>query len=124
MQSEINKALVVDDEESLREIIVEVLDILGIDAVEACDGEQALKMAQQHAQAIDVVFLDLFMPRMSGEETYHKLKEIIPNKPVVFMSGYDQQHPKTANIIGAENKFLKKPFTINQIKDIILALRG
>ncbi len=124
MGVEISKALVVDDEESLREIIVEVLEILGIKSIEARDGEQAIGIAREHGQAIDVVFLDLFMPRMSGEETYHKLKEIIPDKPVVFMSGYDQQHPKTANIIGDGNKFLKKPFTINQIKEIILSLRG
>jgi len=124
MSVEINKALVVDDEDALREIVVEVLEILGIGALEAPDGEQALELARNNAQAIDVVFLDLFMPRMSGEETYRKLAEIIPGKPVVFMSGYDQNHPQTANIVGENNKFLKKPFTINQIKEIILSLQG
>jgi len=111
--------MVVDDEEALREIICEVLEMLDIDVVTAEDGLQAIEKAKAEKDSIDFFLIDLFMPNISGEETYRKLNEIFPNRPVVFMSGFDKEAAPVGN---GNFKFLKKPFTIMQLKDVITSL--
>jgi len=118
----IKKALVVDDEESLREIISEVLEMLGIETVMAEDGLKALELIEHNKDEIGVFLIDRFMPQMSGEETYVKLHKILPECPVVFMSGYEQQDGDLPVSATAQQKFLKKPFGISQLKDVITSL--
>ncbi len=119
MPSEIKKALVIDDEESLREIIAEVLNIMDIEVVSAENGEKGLELAASNPEQIDFVFLDLFMPGMSGEETLAKLKNILPDRPIILMSGYDQGNPEVARLMNGSSIFLKKPFTISDIQNIV-----
>jgi CheY-like chemotaxis protein len=120
--NKIKKALVVDDEESLREIISEVLEMLDIKSIMAEDGPQAIELVEQHKDDIDVFLIDRFMPQMSGEETYVKLHEFLPECPVIFMSGYEQQENNLPIKTSAEQKFLKKPFGISQLKDVVTSL--
>lgn len=119
MANEFKTALIVDDEEALREIISEVLELLGIESIIAEDGMQALELAGQHKNAIDLLLIDMFMPNLSGEETFVKLEEIIPGKPVIFMSGYDQDNDKISITTGGRHHFLKKPFGIGQLKELV-----
>ncbi len=120
MPRSIKTALVVDDEESLRDIIAEVLEMLDIEVLTARDGFEALKKAQTPDKEIDLFLIDLFMPNMSGAETYKKLNEILPGRPVVFMSGFNEEMAPPAT---ESHKFLKKPFTIVQIRDIITSFQ-
>lgn len=120
MPSSKKKALVVDDEESLREIIAEVLEMMDIDVILAEDGTQAVEKVESANNDIDFFLIDLFMPNMSGAETYKKLNEILPGRPVIFMSGFNED---TAPPPTGTQRFLKKPFTITQIKELITSLQ-
>lgn len=116
MSDQIKRAMVVEDEEALRDIIGEVLNILGIESIICESGAIAVESAESEGNEIDLFIIDLFMPDMSGEATFKKLDKIFPNRPVIFMSGYDDTAVK---ITKNNQKFLKKPFTINNLKDTI-----
>ena len=119
MSRSIKTVLIVDDEEALREVIVEILGLLDIDSIEAESGMQALELAQAHKDNIDLFLIDKFMPKMSGEETFAKLNEIIPDRPVIFMSGFGEDAIQISNTSNSPQKFLKKPFGISDLKDLI-----
>ena len=110
--------MVIEDEEALRDIIAEVLHILGIESIICESGTIAVKKAESRENDIDLFIIDIFMPGMSGEVTFDKLNNIFPGKPVIFMSGFDSSAVK---ITKNNQKFLKKPFTINDLKDTILS---
>ncbi len=119
MSKAIKTALIVDDEEALREIISEVLGLLNIDTIIAEDGFQAIEAVRKHKDTIDLFLIDLFMPNMSGEETFEKLNELVPNCPVIFMSGYDRDSKTLPEFSQGNQKFLKKPFGIVDLKNLV-----
>lgn len=104
------RALVADDEAAVRRVAVAFLERAGFTVIEAADGAEAVERFRQAGHHIDVVLLDLTMPRMGGREAYAAIREIAPTVPVVFMSGYaepiDAQRPDDPAAT-----FLAKPFT-------------
>ncbi len=122
MSDKIKKALIVDDEQSLREIITEVLSMLDIESIVAEDGPQALELAKQHKDDMDLFLIDLFMPNMSGQETFAKLNELMPDRAVIFMSGYDRSNTSLAGEMPSRQYFLKKPFGIMELKDLVASI--
>lgn len=123
MTNDIRTALIVDDEEALREIVSEVLGLINIKCLVAEDGIQAIELAEQNKDSIDLFLIDLFMPNMSGEEAFCKLNEMIPGCPVIFMSGYEKDVELIGNISDVQFKFLKKPFGINDLKNIVASVQ-
>ena len=79
----LGKALVVDDEESIREIISDYLCELGLTITEAANGKEALEKVQK--EKFDYVFTDLKMPIMTGAEFIDKSKDIIPEDTIVIV---------------------------------------
>jgi two-component system, cell cycle sensor histidine kinase and response regulator CckA len=80
--------LVVDDEAPVRNIAVNMLKFLGYDVVEASDGQQALDMISAGEVTIDAVLLDIYMPKLSGRDTFRKLREEGNELPVIVCSGF------------------------------------
>jgi len=101
---------VVDDEEVVREVAREMLQALGYRVYEARDGVEAIEFFRDHHHEVDVVLLDMTMPRMDGEETYHALREMKPAVRVVLSSGFEEQDAGAAlpNLSG----FIQKPYTL------------
>lgn len=111
------KILIVDDEEELRLLLKEILEIGGYDSLEAADGFSAVRIAQE--QHLDVAILDLNMPGMDGIETLREIKWIRPRLPVVILTGYgDIPAAVTAIKLGACN-FLTKPFQFSHLLAVI-----
>ena len=80
--------LLVDDDIAVRAVAHEVLKRLGYKVVIAGDGEEALETFAEKADEIDLVLLDLTMPKLSGKETLAALREGYGDVPVVVCSGY------------------------------------
>lgn len=116
---DIKKALVVDDEEALRDIIVEVLSMQDIDTIQAANGIEALKLAKEHKDEIDLLIMDMYMPMMSGEETFKQISKFMPDCTVIFMSGYNNDQSFSDSEMGSQCRFLKKPFTISGLREMI-----
>jgi DNA-binding NtrC family response regulator len=122
LNKQIKKALIIDDEEPLREIISEVLSLVDIGSIKAENGNEAIKIAEEQKDEIDLILIDFYMPEMSGEETYEKLKDVLPKCPVIFMSGYDFSEQVVSEPNKAVKLFIKKPFTIAQLQETVTSL--
>lgn len=111
--------LVVDDEEAVRKPTVLFLERMGFSVLAAADGREAVNVFRKHADEIVCVFLDLTMPRMSGDACCAALRQIRNNVKVIIMSGYTEQ----AAIVHFPGKrptgFLHKPFRQAALKEKI-----
>jgi len=111
--------LVVDDEEPVRTVARQMLEMLGFRVITACDGVEAIEVMRAKRQDIDFVMLDLAMPRMSGEETFHALKAIDPNIPIIISSGYSEEEVES-HFSGAELAgLIPKPFSFQNLRDVL-----
>ncbi len=79
--------LVVDDERLVRRAIASVLDDAGYRALEAADGNAALELVATRPGEVDLVLLDLSMPRLRGAEVLRRLHELVPDLPVLVITG-------------------------------------
>jgi len=80
--------LIGEDNTSVRQLVKEVLEQFGYSVIEARDGEDAIGKFEQSANNIDLVILDVVMPKKNGREVYEAIKMIKPQIKVFFMSGY------------------------------------
>ncbi|MET0753075.1 MAG: PAS domain S-box protein [Pyrinomonadaceae bacterium] len=103
--------LLVEDEESVRRIALEVLNVLGYQVFEAANGQQALQIAEIYNQPIDLLLTDVVMPRMNGRELSEKVKALHPETVVLFMSGYNDDIISNHGALDENIQFLSKPFT-------------
>ena len=111
--------LVVDDEESVREVISDILESAGYRVLLAADGREALDLYGAHAREIDGVLLDMTMPRMNGQECFRVLHRDHPGARVLLMSGYTEQDAvgrfDSAGLVG----FVQKPFAARTLLEIL-----
>lgn len=108
-------ALVVDDEELVREVCCEYLDSLGIKVIDADDGFSAIEKYKQHADEVTFVMLDLTMPKMDGIATFKELRRINPNVKVIISSGHATE--VVAKLFSGEmpDGFIQKPFQLDNL---------
>lgn len=114
-------ALVVDDDENVRQFTARVLERLGFTALTADNGTSGLASFRDHADKIAVVVLDLTMPGINGEQAFRQMRQIRPDVPIILASGYNEQDA-TSHFAGAGLAgFIKKPFTIDELTTIVRA---
>lgn len=119
MKKEDIRVLLVDDEISLLNAIKKLLLLEGYQVEIATSGKEAIKASSKNH--FDIVFLDVNMPELNGLETYKELKKIIPDVPVVMMTGYGRslrQLIEDALHLGVKS-CIDKPFKIQRIFDTI-----
>ncbi len=106
--------LVVDDEEKQRDITSQMLDSLGYKVKAVASGEEAVAYLTEHC--VDLMLLDMIMdPGINGRETYQRIKAMHPKQKAIIVSGFAETNEvKKAQKIGA-GRFIKKPFTMEQI---------
>lgn len=105
--------LVVDDEEIMRDFLVDVLEDFRVTT--ATDGDDAIK--RLGVEKYDLVITDLKMPRVSGEEVVRFAIEQDPSYKVIVISGYSTLFTVTKSIENGACAFLSKPFSIQQLRD-------
>lgn len=115
------RALIIDDEQALLDIIEEILQSLNFQCVLSKNGRDAITKAK-NAKSFDLILIDMNMPDLNGKDTYKELQKNHPNSAVVFMSGYDISENIKEMAITAPNTFLKKPFTIGQLSQEVQGL--
>jgi signal transduction histidine kinase/ActR/RegA family two-component response regulator len=112
------RVLVVDDEEHVRDVLIEALEAEGCEVLSAQSGEIALALYDKHQGKIDAVFTDIGMPNMSGWELVTEIRERSKTVPLAIISGW-------ADAISLERKnqvnaswVIPKPFDIDKISEI------
>ncbi len=107
--------LLVDDEEPVRELGTRMLERIGFQVLVAANGREALDLYKARHDEIMLVFLDLTMPCMDGEEAFHHLRKINPKVRVLLTSGYSEadiaQHFTGKPFFG----FLQKPYSLETL---------
>ena len=112
--------LLVDDEQAVRSIVLRILTRANYRVLEAENGEAALKIADEHKGAIDLVITDMFMPGLRGPEVVQRLAPKRPGLRALFMSGYADQDARTGVPAGAN--FLNKPFSGGELAAAVEAV--
>jgi DNA-binding NtrC family response regulator len=107
--------LVVDDQDGVRQAIVDQLALIGIEARTARDGREALQLCQA-ACDFDAVLADVVMPEIGGVELAGRLKQLRPDLPVILMTGHESQ---VDGAIDAGSVTLVKPFSLLSLERII-----
>lgn len=110
--------LLIEDEEMLRALFCEVLEIYGHAVTAAANGEEAIVLFND---SIELVITDMNMPRKSGLQTAAALRQRAPNVPIIAMSGHPGQSEELSRFAterGA-NRFLFKPFTPQVLCDAV-----
>ncbi|MBU1451858.1 MAG: PAS domain S-box protein [Proteobacteria bacterium] len=104
--------LLVEDEAMVRNMARRSLERLGYRVLEAADGPLALELAQNHTGAIDMLVTDVIMPKMNGRELYQRLRQILPEIKVLYISGYDDNIVSRQGVLEHGIHFLQKPFSV------------
>ena len=105
--------LVVDDEEGVRDLIVDALSMVSINTITANHGMQALNLIRENN--VDLVVLDVNMPVMDGFEVLEKLRSTGNNLPVIILTArLDREDIKQGFDLGADD-FVRKPFGIEEL---------
>ncbi len=116
-------ALVVDDEETVRNLAGSMLETMGWKVVSAANGREAVRHFRGHADQFDLVLLDMTMPEMDGLETLAELRRIRAGVPVVLCSGYtDECLSKPSSDDGPPPLFLPKPFRMDDLIGAVAAV--
>ena len=102
--------LVVEDEESIRRLIVQNLQECGYQVLQACDAQQAIALANRHAGPLDLLVTDVVLPGASGPDLVRQMRASRPPLPVLYISGYMGQALTVRGIDNEEADLLIKPF--------------
>ncbi|MFM6977453.1 MAG: response regulator [Micrococcales bacterium] len=113
------KILVVEDEQSLREPLIYVLEKEGYEVVDAADGDQAIKVF--NAEQPDLILLDLMLPKKSGNEVCQIIRQS-SNVPIIMLTAKDSEIDKVVGLeIGADD-YVTKPYSTPELKARIKAV--
>lgn len=107
--------LVVDDEESIRNILSRYLALKGYAVVTAPDGNEAIKLLQ--SQPFDLVLTDLMMPNVNGRELLQRMAQLFPDIPKIVLSGYGTNEDMLVALKTGAYDFIQKPLTDFEILD-------
>lgn len=102
--------LVVEDEASVRALVVRMLDGWGVRVLAASSGHEGLEISAGHVGPLDLVLTDVVMPRMSGKEFATALLGGRPGTPVLYMSGYTDDVVAKQGVLQDGEHLLRKPF--------------
>jgi signal transduction histidine kinase len=116
------KVLVVEDEPAVRQITARILRRNGYRVLEAASGAEALTLAADHP--FDILLTDLVMPQVSGPELVQRIKQMHPEIPVLFMSGYSQDVLGPRGTLDADAPLIQKPFAAVDLLKAMRAVAG
>jgi len=102
--------LLVEDDEAVRQVVVEILEGRGYRVLAAADAQQALSLAAGHEGSVDLLITDVVMPGMNGADLAARMAALRPGIRVLFMSGYPRDVVGENGVIGPHVIFLQKPF--------------
>jgi signal transduction histidine kinase/CheY-like chemotaxis protein len=111
------KILVIDDDDGVRQLIVECLEMLDYEIIEAAGGVEGLSLLT--AERPDLMIVDYAMPGMSGVEVFQKARAVAPDIPILLATGYADM-AAVAAVMDAD-KVLKKPFRIEALDKAVRA---
>lgn len=102
--------LIVDDERGIRKLLDMALKSAGHTTLTAGDGDEALRVAAEYAEAIDLLITDVIMPRIEGPELARRMAAAHPDLTVLYMSAHTKHDLVAGGLISREALHIAKPF--------------
>jgi len=118
--------LLVEDEPLVRGLAHRLLSQQGYTVLEAANGEEALRVVQEHTgERIHLLFTDVVMPKMGGKELADQLKLVRPDIKILYTSGYTDNAIVHHGVLDPGTYFLQKPFSLKTLSQKVRrALEG
>jgi two-component system, cell cycle sensor histidine kinase and response regulator CckA len=107
--------LVVEDEESILKLTSRILTRLSYTVITANSQSEALNLAKEHGEAIDLLITDVIMPELSGRDLADRLLSLHPNLKILFMSGYTSTVIARHGVLEKGTHFIEKPFSARDL---------
>ncbi len=114
--------LVIDDEESVRDVATAALQSAGYQVVTARDGFEGVVRFRERTADIVCVVVDVSMPRMDGEQTVQQIRALASTVPVLLTSGYTERDARERFARSDVEAFIQKPFRAAELIDKIAGL--
>jgi len=111
--------LIVDDDESVREVAEAFASKLHFDAIVAVDGQEGVDAFRNHHQKLKAVLLDMTMPKLSGLDAMRTMRSINDSVPIVIISGYGETESGDLVDDNQPDAFVQKPFRLKDIKKVL-----
>jgi two-component system cell cycle sensor histidine kinase/response regulator CckA len=120
--------LLVDDEEALRVAARRMLQGAGFTVLQASDGADALRVLAEHTGPVHALVTDVVMPRVGGPELVRRLREVRPDLPALFISGYTEEGVRTQGVLQPDAAYLEKPFSqddlVRKVRELLAKPAG
>lgn len=113
------KILIVEDDDSVRQLAARALARLGHDIDVACDGAEGLERIVEADGRYDLVVSDIRMPEMDGIEMAKTAASQYPGLKIMLVTGFADQRERAADLDGVVVDVLLKPFTLASIRDAV-----
>ncbi len=114
--------LFADDESMVRDVVETMLDQLGFRVLTAVDGIDCIEKFRDKISEIDLILLDITMPRMDGDEAFTEIKKLSKDVPVIIASGYSEHEIITRFPGEYPDGFLQKPYSVGELYNRIKTL--
>ncbi|MGZ8430218.1 MAG: PAS domain-containing hybrid sensor histidine kinase/response regulator [Candidatus Deferrimicrobiaceae bacterium] len=113
------RILLVDDQETVRDVARDMLEALGYEVLIASDGLAGVSRFREMWREIDLVVLDMVMPNLSGGECFRRMKEIDPKARVVLSSGYSMEGAIQDVMNEGILAFIQKPYRLEELSRVV-----
>jgi len=107
--------LLAEDEDCVRSLTRQVLEICGYTVLDAADGAEAVRLFEKNAEAVQLLISDVVMPNLDGRSLADHLLAIKPRLKILFLSGYPSEAVVRHGVVGTDVDFLQKPFTTSAL---------
>ncbi|HBG07165.1 MAG: diguanylate cyclase [Geobacteraceae bacterium GWC2_58_44] len=117
--------LVAEDAPEVRKLTIKVLEQSGYQVIEATDGQDAVQKFSENREDVDLVILDVIMPKMNGRAAFTEMVKINPGTRVLFTSGYTPEDVNNKGLTFGKENFLAKPSTpqalLKKVREVLAA---
>jgi len=110
--------LVADDEQIVRDMTRDTLEVLGYEVITAEHGQQAVELFTERKDDIDLVILDIIMPKLNGVDAAIAIRDIQPETAIIFITGYNEENSHS-NWVSGNETIIMKPFQIDAFSQIV-----
>ena len=111
--------LLVDDEELVRNVATKMLTRLGYEVTSMSEGLEAVEFFQENSHRIDLVMIDMIMPRMDGQQCFRELRKIDPQVRAILSTGYSHNETVQAVLDEGLCGYIHKPYELRQLGDVV-----
>jgi CheY-like chemotaxis protein len=104
--------LVTEDDEAVRRLTRTMLEELGYRVITAADGDEAIRLFTQNAASIDILLMDVIMPKQNGKQAYDLIRKLRPEVKILFTSGYTADVVTGGGLLEQGMHFMAKPASL------------